>query len=118
MDPGAGRILLVLLVLLTLGMCGRGHAHDPNAPLGKWFNELRSDQGPCCSNSDGKVVEDADWESRGGHYRVKLDGKWVDVPDGAVVTVPNLYGKTMVWPTPTYLFGPVNIRCFMPGVMM
>ena len=69
---------------------------------------------------DGFTVADPDWESKGGHYRVRLDGQWIDVPDDAVVTVPNLVGRTMVWPVPM-IEGETNsmmIRCFMPGSMI
>ena len=30
-----------------------------------------------------------------GRYRVHLDGEWVIVPDGAVITEPNKIGRTM-----------------------
>ena len=99
-------------------------AHDPNRPeLNSWFDHLASGYGPCCSMVDGFTVADPDWESKGGHYRVRLDGQWIDVPDDAVVTVPNLVGRTMVWPMPPGYgyedFGPSpKIRCFMPGSMI
>ena len=44
------------------------------------------------------VVADVDWESKDGHYRVRLEGQWIDVPDDALITVPNRFGRTMVWP--------------------
>jgi hypothetical protein len=50
--------------------------------------------------TDGVTVADPDWESRNGHYRVRLLGKWIDVPDDAVITEPNRVGRTMVWPMP------------------
>jgi hypothetical protein len=30
----------------------------------------------------------AEWESREGHYRVRLYGAWIDVPDDALITEP------------------------------
>ena len=33
-----------------------------------------------------------------GHYRVQIDGEFVNVPGDAVVTEPNRAGRTMVWP--------------------
>jgi hypothetical protein len=60
-------------------------------------------------------VSDVDWETVGGHYRVRIDGQWIDVPDEAVITEPNRMGRTMVWPIWGYLG--VTIRCFMPGSM-
>ena len=105
------KTLLILLLLCTPAL-----AHDPSHPeLNDWFNRLASGKGLCCSNNDGLMVPDVDWESKGGHYRVRLDGQWWDVPDDAVVTVPNRDGRTMVWPIKAY--GEMVIRCFMPGLM-
>jgi hypothetical protein len=38
-----------------------------------------------------------------------------EVPDDAVITEPNRYGRTMVWPIKGALG--ISIRCFMPGSM-
>ena len=91
-------------------------AHDPSHPeLNIWFNRLASGRGLCCSLTDGVTVADPDWESREGHYRVRLYGEWIDVPDDALITEPNRAGQTMVWPM---LFnGEISVRCFMPGSM-
>lgn len=108
-------------------MAMRANARDldgqfTNSPLHAWFDHLASKKGLCCSMADGRAVEDPDWESKNGHYRVKIgigdDYKtliWVDVPDDAVITEPNRAGRTMVWPI--YFDGQVAIRCFMPGSM-
>jgi len=74
-------------------------AHDPSRPeLNGWFNKLQSGRGLCCSFADGFAVSDVDWESKDGHYRVRLENIWIDVPDDALITVPNRVGRTMVWP--------------------
>ncbi|MGY3359728.1 hypothetical protein ACVWZK_006391 [Bradyrhizobium sp. GM0.4] len=86
------------------------------SPLKQWFDGLRSGKGPCCSDADGYAVSDPDWETKGGHYRVRLEGDWIDVPDDAVITEPNRAGKTMVWPM--FQNGQPQIRCFMPGSMI
>jgi hypothetical protein len=94
-------------------------AHDPSRPeLTEWFNKLSSGKGSCCSLSDGETVADPDWESKDGHYRVHLGGQWIDVPDDALVTVPNRAGRTMVWPMPMIEGDTIKIRCFMPGSMI
>jgi hypothetical protein len=91
-------------------------AHDASRPeLNTWFNNLASGKGLCCSNNDGLMVADVDWKSDHGHYQVRIDGAWVDVPDDAVVNEPNRDGRTMVWPIKGY--GELMIRCFMPGSM-
>ena len=110
-----------------------GHARDrgqfvnTSAELKAWFDGLRSGKGPCCSDADGSAISDSDWESRDGHYRVRIprlgyviDGReqelvWVDVPEEAVISEPNRVGRTMVWPIYGYMG--VTIRCFMPGSM-
>jgi hypothetical protein len=101
-------------------------ARDPDgryatSPLKQWFEQLHSGKGPCCSDADGNVVLDADWESKDGHYRVRILDKWWDVPDEAVVTEPNRFGRTMVWPSYRWMskvLRQVEIRCFMPGSMI
>ena len=92
---------------------GRYAAQNPE--LHQWFEGLRSGKGPCCSDADGASVSDVDWETQGGHYRVRIDGEWINVPDEAVITEPNRIGRTMVWPIRGYLG--LSIRCFMPGSM-
>ncbi len=113
---------LASAVLLAILAAPVSHARDPdgryaaqNPELHKWFESLRSGKGPCCSDADGTAVLDVDWETSNGHYRVRLDGEWIDVPDEAVITEPNRIGRTMVWPIRGYLG--VSIRCFMPGSM-
>jgi len=108
-------LLAAPIVLTTGNALGRDDGRYANSPLKPWFDSLRSHLGPCCSDADGFAVSDPDWESHDGHYRVRLDGQWVDVPDEAVITEPNRAGRTMVWPVKTS-FG-IAIRCFMPGSM-
>lgn len=89
------------------------------SPLKPWFDGLRSGKGPCCSDADGSAVSDVDWETRDGHYRVRLEDKWWDVPDEAVITEPNRAGHAMVWPVyhRSESGDRIDIRCFMPGSM-
>jgi hypothetical protein len=118
--------LFVVLIVWVAVILTAAHARDldgryANSPLKPWFDSLHSGKGPCCSESDGETVLDADWESRDGHYRVRLpiagtnDSEWVDVPDEAIITEPNKVGRTMVWPMRGYLG--TSVRCFMPGSM-
>jgi hypothetical protein len=117
----AGRRRTIGFAVLLLALaCHPGHSRDldgryAKSPLKQWFDSLRSGKGPCCSDADGSALADIDWESKGGHYRVRLDGEWIDVPDEAVITEPNRIGRTMVWPLRGYLG--LTIRCFMPGSM-
>jgi hypothetical protein len=111
-----GSLKTLLLVLISAALLfGQALARDDGryatSPLKPWFDSLRSGKGPCCSDADGVAVADPDWESKEGHYRVRLDGEWILVPDDAVITEPNRAGRTMVWPVR------ISIRCFMPGSM-
>lgn len=110
------RAAVALIVVLPAGSSlARDDGRYAGSPLKQWFDSLKSGKGPCCSDADGFTVSDPDWESKDGHYRVRLDGEWIDVPDDAVITVPNRYGRTVVWPIPSTV-GKI-IRCFMPGSM-
>lgn len=106
----------ILICISTLALAHDKH-YAISTDMKKWFDGLSSGKGPCCADADGNVLQDADWESRDGHYRVLINGKWIDVPDEAVIKVPNLYGLTMVWQyTDNFTLVPV-VRCFMPGSM-
>jgi hypothetical protein len=111
----ASAMLLVALASHLGHARDRGQYANASPELRAWFEGLKSGKGPCCSDADGTAVSDVDWESGNGHYRVRLDGQWVDVPDEAVITEPNRIGRTMVWPLRGYLG--LTIRCFMPGSM-
>ena len=111
------------LTLSMIGAClvGSVTARDldgryANSPLKPWFDQLASGKGLCCSMADGESVADPDWESKDGHYRVRLENTWIDVPDDALITEPNRAGRTMVWPLRLF-DGQISIRCFMPGSM-
>ena len=105
-----------ILVTFFGGVVAPVFAHDPGHPeLNTWFDNLRSSKGLCCSFADGFAVSDVDWESKGGHYRVRLENNGIDVPDDALIAEPNRTGRTMVWPL--WVDGKVFIRCFIPGSM-
>ena len=99
--------------ILAAAFIGAVQARDDGryslSPLKPWFDSLRSGKGP------GFAVLDPDWESKCGHYRVRIDNEWIDVADEAVITEPNRTGKGMVWPIKGSLG--ISIRCFMPGSM-
>lgn len=123
----AGALVLVALAAPIGQARDRGQFANTNADLKAWFDGLRSGKGPCCSDADGSALSDSDWDSKDGHYRVRLprygsglEGQpqelvWVDVPEDAVISEPNRVGRTMVWPIYGYMG--VTVRCFMPGSM-
>ena len=107
------RIPVILLGLITF--MGVACAHDSHRPeLNEWFMKLHSKfHVPCCSGSDATVVRDADWDTKDGHFIVRMNGNWVNVPDEAVIDDPNLDGQTLIWPY--FVNGSPQVRCFMPG---
>jgi hypothetical protein len=112
------RLLPVVALCMFAFAPNRLAAHDDgryaNSPLKAWFDRLASGKGLCCSFADGVSVQDVDWDTQGGNYRVHIDGQWVVVPDAAVVTEPNKFGPAVVWPYKDNE-GATQIRCFMPG---
>jgi hypothetical protein len=108
-------VMLVLLLPLCSNVLAREDGRYANSPLKPWFDSLRSAKGPCCSDADGSAVSDTDWETKNGHFRVRLDGQWLDVPDDAVLPGPNRAGRTMIWLM--YQDGHPIVRCFIPGSM-
>jgi hypothetical protein len=107
------------ILLFVAPVMARDDGRYAGAPLHEWFDGLASGYGRCCSDADGTAVVDADWESHDGHYRVRIDSNWYDVPDKAVIRDPNRDGRTIVWPSRIWMDGKlaIFIRCFMPGSM-
>ncbi|MFZ3358058.1 MAG: hypothetical protein WCA56_11055 [Xanthobacteraceae bacterium] len=110
--------LTAVALCMLLFIPSRGSAHDDgqysNSPLKAWFDQLASGKGLCCSFADGVSVENVDWDTQNGRYRVRIQGQWFVVPDAAVVTEPNKFGPAVVWPYQD-ADGVTQIRCFLPG---
>ena len=54
---------------------GDHHANsDPQ--IKSWFDHLASKRGLCCSFADGFTVDNVDWDTLNGHYRVRLHQEW------------------------------------------
>ena len=101
-------------ILVPAQLVARDDGRFANSPLKPWFDRLASEKGLCCSFADGVSVQDVDWDTQDGHYRVRIYGQWLVVPDDAVVTEPNRFGPAVVWPY-NDRSGNTQIRCFMPG---
>jgi hypothetical protein len=111
-------VLVGISLIAMVAALARDDGRYTNSPLHGWFEHLKSKRGLCCSFADGVSVSDVEWDTKDGHYRVFLDGKWLVVPDDAVVTEPNRSGSAVVWPIVYPLNGKnvaYDIRCFMPG---
>ena len=104
------------LVMTSSPALGRGDGrHAQVAPeIRQWMEGLTDAQGRgCCATADGFQPDEVEWDTRENHYRVRIAGAWLVVPDGAVIHEPNRLGYAVVW----YFVdnGRVVIRCFLPG---
>ncbi len=105
-----------LMGLGAMSAQARDDGRYANSPLKAWFDSLHSKRGDaCCSNADGLALSDADWDTKDGHYRVRVAGEWVEVPADAVIAGPNRADHAIVWPY--YIQGHPVVRCFLPGTM-
>lgn len=82
----------------------------------EFYKGLKNDAGvECCHDSDGYDVV---WGTRGDQIYVVVNGVEYIVPPGAVLKVPNKYGRSRVWFTPKFKNGKpdgIEIRCFIRG---
>lgn len=104
----------VIVMALISALFAKDDGRFADSPLKPWFDSLASKKGLCCSFADGRTVDDPDIDMDGAHYRVRIDGHWIGVPDEAIIEKPNRYGRAVVWPY-TDAAGTIQIRCFMPG---
>jgi hypothetical protein len=87
-------LLLAAAVILIRDPTGKW-AGDPLQP---WFESLRNKLGLyCCAEADGHPLDDGEWDITDNKYRVFLQGEWTVVPDDAVLSGPNKFGKAIVW---------------------
>ena len=107
-------VILCITVFVPIRLTARDDGRFANSPLKEWFDRLASKNGLCCAFADGVSVQDVDWDTQDGHYRVRIQGEWIEVPDAAVITEPNRFGPAVVWPY-NDRYGNTQIRCFMPG---
>ena len=112
--PALAVVALCMSAFVPSGVSARDDGRYANSPLHAWFDQLASGKGLCCSFADGVSIQNVDWDTQEGRYRVRLHGEWIFVPESAVVTEPNRFGPAVVWP---YMDaeGATQIRCFLPG---
>ena len=112
--PALAVVALWMSAFVPSSVSARDDGRYANSPLHAWFDQLASGKGLCCSFADGVSIQDVDWDTQDGRYRVRLHGEWIFVPELALVTEPNRFGPAVVWP---YMDaeGATQIRCFLPG---
>jgi hypothetical protein len=111
-------LLLAAAVILIRDPTGKW----ANDPLHPWFDSLQNKAGLyCCAKADGHPLDESEWDIKDNHYRVVVNGEWMVVPDDAVLSGPNKFGKAIVWLWPSREIaewgggGSNLIRCFIPG---
>ena len=108
-------LLLAAAVILVRDPTGKW----AGGPLEPWFQSLQNKLGRyCCARADGHPLEESEWDIKDNKYRVFFEGEWIVVPDHAVISGPNKFGKAMVWFTGAWEVGDdpfPRIHCFIPG---
>ena len=105
-------------VLILIGDPTGKWANDPLRP---WFEALKNKEGlVCCVEADGHPLDESEWDIKDNTYRVFIQGEWIVVPDHAVISGPNKFGKAIVWVWPQEVLAWSDsasnfIRCFIPG---
>lgn len=110
------RVALALLLLLTAPALGydRGQYNDVSPDIRAWVNGLTDANGMgCCAASEGVPPDEVQWDTAGDHYRVRIGGTWIDVPETALITKPNRLGRAVAWIW--WRDGKPVVRCFLPG---
>jgi hypothetical protein len=85
-----------------------------------WIERLTDPNGiGCCATADGLRPQAIDWDMAANHYRVKVRGRWIGVPDSAVIKEPNRLGYAVAWLEYDWDIDTgeqtIHVRCFMPG---
>jgi len=103
------------IVFLALAWTPTVQAHDPLTHQANSFSSAKNKSNkPCCDGSDYTYVNPGSWERTDKGFRIRVEGKEVEIPaDAEVSNMKNPDGEAKVW---LYLDGNVlRARCFMPG---
>ena len=113
---------ILLVAALVLAWVSQAHSRDNgqyaqvDPEVKAWVKGLRNKSGGgCCDTADGYPAE-AEWDVGASKFRVRIDGKWLDVPENAILDGPNKLGYAMVWYIADDVGQPMII-CFIPGTL-
>lgn len=106
---------LLLCAAISQAEDGGQYRQAPKA-IKTWIEHLSDRSGYRCCDTADAAVPDA-WKIGQKHYRVKIYGMWLIVPDAAVVKGRNRLGHAMVWleNTGDAVEASLAVRCFLPG---
>jgi hypothetical protein len=107
-------VLICALSIVSIAQArdleGRYAQSDPR--IKGWIEGLTDKNGTsCCDTADGHEVEG--WDMGPAGYRVKVQGRWLEVPPEALIEGPNLLGYARAWLR--YQNGEPRVRCFIGG---
>ena len=126
------------LLAAPLLVAASAHATPPpgtdlSSPEHAWWecHHDPTDGKLCCSVSDGHVLKDDDWKiGPDGHYKIRVETRWFDVPPENVIQSSTLCGPepseenrsmAKVWYSPTVnennSIESIKVYCFMSGQM-
>jgi hypothetical protein len=111
-------VMLSILVLSAVSQArDYGQYKNVRPEIKAWIENLTDGYGvSCCATADGYRPEAVEWDMTGNRYRVKVENRWVVVPDIAIIKAPNRIGYAIVW---LHLAkdgdGNPIVRCFLPG---
>jgi hypothetical protein len=120
---GPARVLAILLAVFGGDQLARAEDHGQLGTISPevraWASTLENKRSQgCCSSADGWKPEETEYDIVAGRYRVRIEGRWYDVPDEAVLQGPNKFGFPVVWYYRSWDNGiqaSIQIRCFIPG---
>jgi hypothetical protein len=117
-------IVLATFAVLAFAAVSEARDNGQYAHVAKnirdWIESLTDTNGiGCCATADGLRPQAIDWNMAANHYRVKVRGRWIGVPNSAVIKEPNRLGYTVAWLEYDWDIDTgeqtIRVRCFMPG---
>jgi hypothetical protein len=125
MTPNARRIAIAICIFIASAAKSDERADNgryANVAMGirTWIESLTDTSGVgCCATADGLRPQAIDWDMAGNHFRVKVAGWWIGVPDSAVIRGPNRLGYAVAWLERDWDIDTgemtMRVRCFLPG---
>jgi len=127
MIPNIRRTALATCAIIASAAAAEGRADNARyahaaKDISTWIESLTDTNGiGCCATADGERPQAIDWDMAANHYRVKVRGQWIAVPDSAVVKGPNRLGHAVAWLEYDWDIDTgeqaVRVRCFLPGAV-
>jgi len=127
MTPHARRISLAICIFVASAATSEsGAENDRYVNVAKnisgWIKSLTDTNGiGCCATADGLRPQSIDWDIAANHYRIKVGGRWIGVPDGSVIKEPNRLGYAVAWLEYDWDIDTgemsMRVRCFLPGAL-